>query len=72
MTISSPLVLGALKGLLFVVVMAVLGWLGDVSHLQGLFNPVVDSLISMVALAIENSLAAKSGSTAMFGAIKTQ
>ena len=66
------MVLGALKGLLFVVVMAVLTFLGDATHLQGIFSPEVNSVISMVALAIENSLAAKSGSTAMFGAIKTQ
>ena len=71
MNISSPALLGAIRGLGFVLLVAVLGWLGDATNLQGIFSPAVDSLIAIIALAIEHSIEAKTGS-AMFGAIKIQ
>ena len=69
--ITSPAVLGALRALGVVVLMAVLTWLGDATNLQGIFNPAVNAIISMVALAIEHSLASGTNS-ALFGAVKTQ
>ena len=50
---------------------AVLNWFGDATNLAGIFSPAVDSIIAMIALAIEHSMASQTGS-ALFGAIKTR
>ena len=70
MQINSPALLGAVRALGVVLLMAALTWLGDATNLSGIFNPTVNAVISMLALAIEHSLAAGSG-TAMFGTIRT-
>jgi hypothetical protein len=70
-TITSPAVLGALRALGVVVLIAVLNWFGDATNLAGIFSPAVDSIIAMIALAIEHSMASQTGS-ALFGAIKTR
>lgn len=69
MQINSPALLGAIRALGVVVLMAALTWLGDATNLQGIFNPAVNAVISMIALAIEHALASGS-SSAMFGMVK--
>lgn len=70
MQINSPALLGALRALGVVVLLAILNWLGNATNLQGIFSMPVDSIIAMIALGIEHSLSAGSG-TALFGSVHT-
>lgn len=69
----SPAVLGALRTLGILVLVTVLSWLSNAANLQGVFSPVVVSVITILAGALEQSLSVKSGNTtALFGAVKTE
>ena len=70
MNITSPAILGGLRALGVVIIMAVLGWFGNATNLAGIFNPAVNSVIAMIALAIEHSMASSTG-TAVFGMVNT-
>ena len=66
----SPLLLGFLRGLGFVVLTAVLGYVGNAANLSFL-NPTVAGLIAAVVLAAEHAYAAKTGS-GLFGAVNVR
>lgn len=60
---------GALRGLAVVVIIAVLGWAQNATNLEFIGNPIVVSLVIAIAGAIEHSLEEAKGK-ALFGAIK--
>ena len=64
----SPAVLGLLRGVGFVALIAVLNFLGDATNLSGVFNTQTDSLIAIVALGIEHMIEGQTGN-ALFGAV---
>lgn len=67
----SPGWAGFLKGLLGVIVLVVVSYLGDVSHLTGILNPTVAALAAGLFSALESKLKADSnGTTALFGAVR--
>lgn len=69
----SPAVAGFLKGLLTVVVFAVVGFIGDVNNLDMIFSPVIAGLIASVVAAVESSMkASANGTTALFGAVSVK
>lgn len=67
----TPAQLGALRGLAVIVLMAVLTWLGDASHLNGILSAGAASLIAILASSLEQHLASGTG-TALFGAVYRQ
>ena len=70
MNISSPALLGALRALGVVIIISVLGWIGNATNLQGIFSPQVCTVVAMIALAIEHAFAS-SGTSALFGMVST-
>lgn len=64
-------VLGVIRGAGFVAIVAVLTYLGDASHLQGILNPETASFVGVAALAIEHWLEGKTGN-ALFGAVRSR
>jgi hypothetical protein len=62
-------VVGALRGLLTVVIVAVLSWAGQSENLSFLGNPPVIALVVAVASALEHAIEETKG-TALFGAAK--
>ena len=67
----SPAILGALRSLLAVVIMAVVTWLANAANLQGIVAPAIGTIVSMVALSIEHYMASGT-STALFGTVYTR
>lgn len=67
----NPALLGALRGLGLVVLVAVLTYVGDASHLTFISNPWIEALIASAALALEHQIEDKTGK-ALFGAAKTK
>lgn len=66
----SPSTAGFLKGLLIVVVLAVVSFLGDAAHLTGVLNPVLAALVAGVFSGIESKMKANTdGETGLFGAV---
>lgn len=63
--------LGLVRGLGVAVLMAVLTYLGDAAHLNGILSGSLAAIVSGVALMIEHSIEASSGS-ALFGAVKVR
>lgn len=64
----TPAQLGALRGLGVIIVMAVLTWLGDASHLNGLVSAGTATLIAVFASSVEQHLSDGSA-TALFGTV---
>lgn len=67
----SPAIIGALRALLSVVIMAVVTWLANSANLQGVIAPALGTVVSMIALAIEHGMASGT-TTALFGAVSTR
>lgn len=67
----SPSVIGFLRALGVVILTAVLSYLGDASHLNGVVSTSIAALISAIALGLEHSIEEKKG-TALFGAVRTR
>ena len=67
----TPAILGALRGLLAAVIMAVVTWLANSANLNGVVAPAIGAIVSMVALAIEHAMASGT-TTALFGTVNTQ
>jgi hypothetical protein len=67
----SPAVLGALRGLLAAIIMAVVTWLANSANLNGVVAPAIGAIVSMVALSIEHAMASGT-TTALFGTVNTQ
>jgi hypothetical protein len=63
----SPSLLGFIRGIAFAVVVAVLSFIGDATHLTGILNPETAAFVAALALAIEHGIEAKTGN-ALFGA----
>jgi len=61
---------GALRGLLVAIIMAVVTWLANSANLNGVVSTSLAGIISMVALAIEHYMASGTN-TALFGAVST-
>lgn len=67
----NPSVAGFIKGVLGVVVLALVSYLADAAHLTGLLSPTLAVMAAGLFSAIESGLKAKSGgTTALFGAAK--
>lgn len=64
----SPAVLGVIRSLGFVVILALVHWLSDAANLHGIMNEGLATLIATIALSFDHSLEAKTG-TAAFGAV---
>ena len=67
----TPAILGALRGLLAAVIMAVVTWLANSANLNGVVAPAIGAIVSMVPLSIEHAMAA-GATTALFGTVSTQ
>lgn len=67
----SPSVVGLLRGIGTALVFALFTYLGDASHLTGVFTPEVAGLIAGIVLALEHALEAKTGN-ALFGAVRSR
>lgn len=66
----TPALAGFLKGLLIVVVLSVVSFLGDSAHLTGIMSPVLATIVASLFSSIESSMKAKSGGNiALFGAV---
>lgn len=67
----TPVQLGALRGLLAAVIMAVVTWLANSANLNGIVAPAIGAIVSMIALSIEHYMAAGT-TTALYGTVRTQ
>lgn len=67
----SPAFLGFLRALGVLVIVTVLGYVGDITNLSFLSNPFLEATIASIALAIEHGIQNKTGS-ALFGAVKSK
>jgi hypothetical protein len=67
----NPSTLGFIRALGVAVVMAIVSYLADVPHLNGVVSTSAAVIISAIALAIEHSIASSTGK-ALFGAVRTQ
>lgn len=67
----NPALLGVLRTLFVVVILAVVGFFADASHLNGIVSEGLAALIAAVALAIEHAIEGSTGN-ALFGAVKGQ
>ncbi len=67
----SPALLGFIRGLGTIILMAVLTYLGDASHLNGIVSALGATLISGIALSIEHSIEGVTGN-ALFGAVRSR
>lgn len=67
----SPVILGFIRAIGTVVLMAVLTYLGNQANLNGVVDTGLAAIISGIALAIEHSIEAKTGK-ALFGAVATK
>lgn len=67
----TPAQAGFIKQIFLLVAFAVLTYVGDASHLNGIVSPVVAGVIAALAGALESKLKAGSdNTTALFGAVK--
>lgn len=66
----SPKIIGALRAVGVLLLVTLLGWIGDATNLTFLENPWLEGLIAAVALAIEHQIENKTG-RAIFGAVKS-
>lgn len=66
----SPAVAGFIKGLGIVLLVSFLSYLGDATHLSGIMNPVVATMIAALASSFESHLKSESDNkTALFGSV---
>lgn len=71
MVTLSPGIAGFIKGLLGVIVLAVVSYLGDAAHLSGILNPALATIAAAIFSGIESSMKnASGGETALFGAAR--
>lgn len=68
MNTISPAVLGFLRALGTVALTAVLTYLGDATHLNGIVSGGIATLIAAIALGIEHNIESNSGK-ALFGSV---
>lgn len=68
-TINSQALLGFLRGVGVVAVVAILSYASNTSHIAFLGNPWLETIIASIALATEHKISEKTGS-ALFGAVR--
>jgi hypothetical protein len=66
----NPSLLGFFRGILAAVIVAVLTYAGDATHL-GFLNPATASIVAALALALEHAIEGKTNK-ALFGAVTTR
>lgn len=71
MKINTPALLGALRAIGILVLVTILSYLGDATHVAFLGSPWLEGAIATIALAIEHSIEGSTGK-ALFGAVKTK
>lgn len=67
----SPAILGFVRAIGSIILMAVLAYLGDVSHLNGIVSASLATVIAGIAMSVEHMIEAKSGN-ALFGAVRSE
>lgn len=67
----SPALLGAIRALLSVLIMAVATWLANSANLGGVVSPTIGTIVSMIALSVEHYMASGT-QTALFGSVTTK
>lgn len=67
----NPSTLGLIRGLGIAVLMAVLTYVGDASHLSGVLSTSIAAIVSAVALMVEHSIEGSTGK-ALFGTVRTR
>jgi hypothetical protein len=67
----NPATLGFVRALGTVAVVAVLSYLGDAAHLNGIVSESVAAIIAALALGLEHSIEEKTGN-GLFGAVKVR
>lgn len=66
----NPTIIGFIKQLGGVVLFALLTYLGDASHFNGVVSPVIAAIITALVASYESYLKAKSNNTtALFGSV---
>ncbi len=65
---TNPKLIGVLQALGLSLLMALLAFLANSANLGGLVNPEMATLVAAVALAVENTINAKSGKS-LFGLV---
>lgn len=67
----TPAIAGFIKGVLGVVVIALVSYFGDASHLTGILSLGTATVVAGLFSSLESYLKARSGNTtALFGAVK--
>ncbi len=64
--------LGFVRALGVVIIMAVLGFLGDANNLNGIVSTGVAGMISGLALSLEHYFAGKKPGSALFGSVSVK
>lgn len=67
----NPSTLGFIRAIGVVVLVSVLTYLGDASHLSGIASEGLATLIAALALAVEHAIENSSGN-ALFGAVRSK
>lgn len=65
---NNPKTVAVLQAIGLSALMGILAFLANTANLQGLVNPEMATLVAAIALAIENSINAKSGKS-LFGMV---
>ncbi len=65
----SPAILGFVRGLGLVAIIAILSYAGDITNLGFLANPWLETLVASIAMSIEQSIEAKTGRV-LLGTVK--
>lgn len=69
----SPAVIGFIKLILSVAVLAVVSYLADAAHITGILNPTLATVVAGLFAGLESSIKAKSyNQTALFGAVSVK
>ena len=65
---TNPKLIAVFQALGLALILTVLSFLANATNLSGLVNPEMATLVAAIALAIENSINAKNG-TSLFGLV---
>jgi len=66
----NPKLVGVFQALGLAILLTICGFLADASNLSGLFNPYTATIISAIALAIEQDIQSKTGKS-LLGSVHT-
>jgi hypothetical protein len=69
----SPMWAGFIKGLLGVLILSAVSYLGDAAHLTGILNPVLATVMAGLFSGLESSMKSDTnGTKALFGAVSVK